>query len=323
MNKIGLSSCGKELNEKLFENYEKSGVGAIEISPNYLDYKDIDYKALADFSSKYGVELWSYHLPFVPFEEIDISSLDGSVRKQSISYLTELIKKASDIGIEKFIVHPSGEPIDVSIRVERIKCSKDSLNELAEIAARFGGVICVEDLPRTCLGNSSAEIIDLISVNNKLRVCFDTNHLLGEDNCDFIRKVGDKIITLHVSDYDFIDEKHWLPGEGKIQWQDVLKALNEINYNGVFMYEIGFKCPKTIIRNRDLCFLDRPEKPVLLCVACFAIASTMTIPITAIVKKNLFLPLTITPLQFLSSPFSAHEKQTGLHRALHSPLPAS
>jgi sugar phosphate isomerase/epimerase len=121
-----------------------------------------------------------------------------------------------------------------------------------EIARRYGAVIAVEDLPRTCLGNTAAEIAELISVHPDLRVCFDTNHLLTEDAADFVRALGDKIITTHVSDYDFLNERHWLPGEGKLDWQSIVNALREVNYSGTWLYELGFDCPKTLIREREL-----------------------------------------------------------------------
>jgi sugar phosphate isomerase/epimerase len=72
-----------------------------------------------------------------------------------------------------------------------------------------------------------------------LRVCFDTNHCLIEDNCDYIRAVGPKIVTLHVSDYDFTDEKHWIPGEGKNDWEGIIRTLEEADYSGRFLYETG------------------------------------------------------------------------------------
>jgi len=44
-------------------------------------------------------------------------------------------------------------------------------------------------------------------------------------------------LTLHLSDYDGIDEKHWMPGEGVIDWQAFMLALQEIDYTGPFNYE--------------------------------------------------------------------------------------
>ena len=251
MYKVGLSSCGKTLNEQLFADFAEHGIDAIEISPEWFEYRNLNYQNLYDFSRRYGIMLWSYHLPF---PSTDICSSNNGVRLCSVQYMCELIKQASNIGIEKFVIHAGLEPVSLvpEKRAEAMAYSKDSLSQLADFAAQYGSLICVEDLPRTCLGNSSEEILDLISVNDKLRVCLDTNHLLKEDNVDFIRRIGDKIVTLHVSDYDYADERHWLPGEGKVQWKAVLDALKEVNYQGVWMYEIGYKCPNTIERSRDL-----------------------------------------------------------------------
>ena len=239
MYKIGLSSCGKVLNEQLFADYASSGIEAMEISPHWAEYKSLNYKQLQTYAKTYGITLWSYHLPF---QTTEISTEDRAWRLCALEYMSELIKQASDIGIHKFVAHASSETTrDPEKRAERMAYAKDSLNQLAEIAAKFDSEICVEDLPRGCLGNCSDEILDLLSANDKLRVCFDTNHLLGEDIVAFIKRVGDKITTLHVSDYDYVDERHWLPGEGGIPWDKVYNALQEVGYSGVWMYEISFR----------------------------------------------------------------------------------
>ena len=250
MYKIGLSSCGRLIEEKDFIEYQESGINAIEVSVGLDHCNNIDFKRLLELSKKYEIDLWSFHLPFSPFSKLEIS--EKELADGTVAYFGELIQKASDVGIDKFVVHPSGEPIGAENRAERMKVSKESLFELAKIARRNGAVIAVEVLPRTCLGNCSDEILELISVDSALKVCFDTNHLLGEDQIEFIRKVGNKITTLHVSDYDFVNERHWLPGEGKTNWNAVYKALNEVGYNGAWLYEVGFGSTKTITRERDL-----------------------------------------------------------------------
>lgn len=256
MYKIGLSSSDFLLTEENFRALNESKINAIEISMHSDMYAGIDYKELKRLSEHYDIELWSYHLPFMPFCEIDVSSPDSTIREHTIKCFTELISKGSDIGINKFVVHPSGEPISDDCRQEYLKYSMQSLDKLAEIAYKCGAVIAVEDLPRSCLGNTSDEISKLISANDKLRVCFDTNHLLIEDNITFMKKLADKIITVHISDYDFVNERHWLPGEGKLDWNEMFVTFKEIGYNGPWLYEIGLKCPKTIIRDRNLTFDD-------------------------------------------------------------------
>ena len=248
--RVGLSSCSKELSEALFADFRAAGIDAIEISCRRDECARLDYAELLRLSEKYGVELWSFHLPFAPFSEIEMSC--DATADATVAYYAGLIRMGSEIGIKRFVVHPSGEPSADGDRAARIERSRESLARLADIAEGYGAIIAVEDLPRTCLGRDTAEVAELISAHPALRVCFDTNHLLTEDAVKFIRAFGDRIVTLHVSDYDFIDERHWMPGEGGLDWQAILDALSEVGYDGVWMYEITYGPSRTISRERDL-----------------------------------------------------------------------
>ncbi len=246
----GLSTNGKGFSRELLSDFARAGIYYTEISLSKEKCESFDFALAKQYSEESGVKLWSFHLPFMPFTEIDISA--PFLAKRSVEYLSEYIKKGAAAGIEKFIIHPSGEPILPVFRRSRMEKAKESLFRLSACAKENGAVLCVEDLPRTCLGRDSDEIIELISVSDDLRVCLDTNHLLTESLPDFIRRVGSKIVTTHISDYDFKDEKHWLPGEGKIDWSEVVKALADIKYDGVWLYEVGYKAPAAMPRERDL-----------------------------------------------------------------------
>lgn len=252
MNQVGISTCGKQPGTELFENYHAAGIACAELSMGSDAYPAADYARIAREAAQAGVKLWSMHLPFFPFVEIDISATDEQLRTGSVAYLTELMEKGAAVGIKIFVIHPSGEPIEDEERPARMAAAKRSLAEMAQSAARLDAVLAVENLPRTCLGKNSDEILELISADDRLRVCFDTNHLLSEDPVKFIHKVGQKIITTHVSDYDLVDEKHWLPGEGKCDWNALLQALRETGYSGPWLYELGFKAPASMPRSRNL-----------------------------------------------------------------------
>lgn len=242
---IGLSTCGnKPLTDESFREMVAAGIGALEISQG--DYDSFDFDNAKTLAQRYGVKLWSLHLPFGgPYNPAD---LDPANRKFTDEEDRKIIARAVEAGITKFVVHPSCEPNAPETRAERMKYSMEFLSNLADYAAEKGAVLAVENLPRTCLGNRAAELKEIISANDKLGVCFDFNHSLGEDNSAYIKLLGDKIITTHVSDYDFIDERHWLPGEGKVDWVEMITLMEQANYQGVWMYELGFNAPKSIDR---------------------------------------------------------------------------
>ena len=86
-------------------------------------------------------------------------------------------------------------------------------------------------------GQHQAEI-EYLTDSPALYVCCDVNHLFKETPQDFIRALGAKVVTTHMSDWDGIDERHWLPGEGINDWQKILAALDEVGYVGPFLFEV-------------------------------------------------------------------------------------
>ncbi|MBO5312897.1 MAG: sugar phosphate isomerase/epimerase [Clostridia bacterium] len=253
MYSIGVSTPHK-IDEEMFKKYNEAGITHMEISVGKEECDKLDFQLLSAWAKKYNVCLHSFHLPFWPFDVIDISK--ESIAKSSVEYLSRFIIEGSKIGIDKYIIHPSGEPIEESDRERRMECAKKSLSILAELADRYNSVICVENLPRTCMGRDSDDILELLSAHPKLVACFDTNHLLGEDPVRFIERVGGKIVTTHISDYDFKNERHWLPGEGEVDWKSILEAFSKIGYSGVWLYEINMDSNYTITRPRSLTYED-------------------------------------------------------------------
>ncbi len=252
MYSIGVSSIGERIDAELMRAYAGNGVEFMEISER--SYEGFDYGAVKALAARFGVKLWSLHLPFGG--ELDLSSTDGMARGRALDALADIIARGADIGIDKFIIHPSYEPIGDGERPQRLDIACGSLSQLAEAGAKHGATLCVEDLPRSCLGNSASDMERLLGADGRLRACLDTNHIVHEKPDGLIRRLGARLVTLHVSDFDFVNERHWLPGEGDIDWNGVLAALKDAGYSGVWMYEVSFACPKTILRDRRLTCAD-------------------------------------------------------------------
>ena len=99
--------------------------------------------------------------------------------------------------------------------------------------------MAVENLPRTCIGRDCHDMKAILDAVPKAYACFDCNHSLKDSNVDLIKTMGSRIIATHVSDYDFINERHWFPGKGKNDWEGIMSALEEVDYCGTWNYEIG------------------------------------------------------------------------------------
>lgn len=183
-----------------------------------------------------GITIWSCH---APFGTSDISDPDESVRRASVENVIEAMDSAVELAAGIVVLHGSREPITVEDRPDRLARCISSLSELCGAASERGVVLALELLPRTCLANRSAEMQAILdSTEGDLRVCYDVNHItLYEGARESLNALGDRIVTLHISDHDGIDERHWIPGKGIIDWPDFMAGLDDIGYRGCLMHE--------------------------------------------------------------------------------------
>lgn len=224
---------------------QENGLSYLEIDWWYTPDKSFEEKekwaiGIKERASQSGIEIWSVHLPFGgPY---DISQVEDSSRQKAVELnLADMQQSARIVAPKKFVIHPSAEPISNEERSARIEASKKSLQELAAKAKELGIPLLVENLPRTCLGNTSTELLSIIDKIDNTAICFDVNHLLIEEQRIFVENAKEKIQSTHMSDYDRVDERHWLPGDGVINWNELLVALVDIGYKGPFIFEVGQK----------------------------------------------------------------------------------
>ncbi|MFC1477224.1 sugar phosphate isomerase/epimerase family protein [candidate division KSB1 bacterium] len=210
------------------------GLSGLEIDPP-TEQTFEQCRTIYENTEKAGLNLWSIHIPYG--RRWDISDPDKTRNAEIVARITELLKICEFLKPEKLVIHASFEPVPDNEREDRFAACRDALVILAQEASSYNAQLVVECLPRTCLGNTGAETLALIKDIGGLGVCCDVNHMLQETPEEYIRNVGSTITTLHISDYDGEDERHWLPGEGIINWNNVIGNLVTAGYGGPFMFE--------------------------------------------------------------------------------------
>lgn len=282
--KLGLSIAN--ITEATFNACADAGIDVVELSAGEEVFKTLDWKKIGDWSKASGVGIWSIHLPFYGTPKIDPACLEKEVREHTLEVFRTYVEYASELGAKIAVVHPALEPTDPAERAERIKYAKESMSETADICEKHGMLAAVEDLPRTCIGNTADELLDIVSADDRLKVTFDVNHLLLDSHEHFVNLLGDRIVTTHISDYDFRNERHWLPGEGMIDWVKLVTLLENAGYKGPWLYELGLKAPNSIDR-RELVYRDFRDNYV----ECMNKTQPTAIgaPIQAAVDVNSFL----------------------------------
>ena len=238
------SLCNTLLERDLLKALRSSKVQTFELNAHMFDY-DYDGAIRREFKAMLadtGKKVISFHIPFSGVD--DLSNPDEATRKWAISRVRAHYPVIREFGCKFIVLHPSTE-IRTNVKAERderINCLRKSLREVEGELKELGVQLALEFLPRLCIGNKLADMDQILEGMdlNIFGVCFDVNHIMNQFPLipEITRKLGKRLFTTHISDYNGIDECHWLPGMGVIDWQGFVEALRDIDYRGPFNYEI-------------------------------------------------------------------------------------
>lgn len=210
-------------------------------APDYREYA-LDLK---QYGESLGITFNQAHAPF-EFEW----EKEGVLENVAIPRIIRCLEIASIMGIDTVIVHPLHH-LNYFHNSELIwKQNMDFYHVLLPYARKYNVRICLENLfqfdkrgvalPDTCA--DAVRYIRALDELNDLHIaaCVDVGHacLIGEEPSDLIRALGhDRLKALHIHDNDAVLDRHTLPYLGSINWENTMKALADIDYDGVFTFE--------------------------------------------------------------------------------------
>ncbi len=244
-NPLGVSTCVfRAFTPGDLEHLTHQGITQLELSTECYDrLRDpASFRELAAALAGAGIAVNSIHVPFYQDGFLTISDPDPRTRQMAMDMARLCLERLDDLGGRCLVIHPSAEPIADGERAGRVAQCVESLRALAALPGAAPARIAVECLPRTCLGHDAGELLGILDAVGKgaLGVCVDVNHAnLREDVVGATRRYGARILTLHISDNDGLDERHWLPGQGIIPWQEWLGTLVATGYRGPLLYEVN------------------------------------------------------------------------------------
>ena len=209
---------------------EKSALCNIEISTSKRPEDELAHKVAADvlrLQKSGAVRAASLHLPFGA--EINFSSDNEEMRRTSVLDAISYINIFRELDIHNITIHCSGERDMNPDRNVHLQAMRRSCEEFLPLMQEMQCSLNLEFLPRICIGNTLEELMEMtrdFPVEN-IGICLDVNHGMnrGETIPAMIRACGERLKTLHLSDYDNVDECHWNIGEGMLDWVEIQKSV--------------------------------------------------------------------------------------------------
>lgn len=214
-----------------------------------------------------GVQAQSVH-PFTSSIEGHLLFSDYPRRTQdALDQYRYYMEAAARLGARYFTFH--GE----TLRARGLPPSSpdamrfDTYAALCEIGEEFGVVFTQENV--SWCRSADPVFLRLLYENvPKLRFTLDTKQALraGHSWRDYVDTVGDRIVNLHISDYNS-ESDCLLPGRGILQFEDLFQRMKQHGYTGnaiVEVYRTAFQQPEELEASRRYLeeqVLSRSGKP--------------------------------------------------------------
>ncbi|MBV1758256.1 MAG: sugar phosphate isomerase/epimerase [Dethiosulfatibacter sp.] len=192
---------------------------------------DFDKVDLINEVNRFGLTIENIHLPYYEIHHLWDNTLKTI---DVIKAIKEGIDDCYRFGIEGIVIHIEN---DLLINYNK-NIGLENLRRLVHEAEKKDVLIAIEN-------TKNNQIVDYVFEelkNNHLKFCYDSSHdwLKDGSKSEMILKYADRLQYLHLSDNDLEFDRHWIPGEGLIQWGKVVENLKLAKYNGTISFEV---CP--------------------------------------------------------------------------------
>jgi len=200
----------------------------------YLEYAH----ELRDYADKIGIPCTQTHAPYPSL--LTIEDIDNVVETQ-----LKAIEISAILGAEIIVIHPASctdvrgnfdhlysklipraEELGIKIATENMFTSSKQTHELIPAACGTVDEFC--------------SYVDYAK-SKYFTACLDIGHSelkKMEGAVRFINGMGsERISALHIHDNNGISDQHVMPFAGKINWDEVTRALAQIDYKGNFTFE--------------------------------------------------------------------------------------
>ena len=158
---------------------------------------------------------------------------------------------AAELGIPNVVVHPLQQGRYYGNEERLFDMNMEFYHSLLPLSKATGVRIAIENMwqrhPITSVicddvcapPDDMARYYDTLNDPEHFTVCLDLGHtaLCGREPENVIRKLGSRIGCIHAQDVNYQADLHMLPGSAKIKWDNVCRALAEVNYPGTFNLE--------------------------------------------------------------------------------------
>lgn len=234
--------------KQLFEVSQQAGFDTVELNLNpdggvglTKDTTAEEARQIAQLARDYNIQLPSISTSLLG--RSPLSSPDPSVREQGRNVAVRLIELASEVGADTVLIVP-GRVNETTSYEEVYERSRIELEKVIPIAEKHNIRMGIENVWNKFL-LSPLEMKKYVEDfdSSQVGVYFDVGNIVPYGFPEqWIRYLGSHIFKIHVKDFrrNVGTGAGFVPLlSGDVNWPEVMKSLNEVNYDGPLTAEIG------------------------------------------------------------------------------------
>lgn len=204
--------------------------------PNHSSYLATQGRfRLSGLAEEHGITIDSLHAPYGP--KHDISYSDSETRMASVCRIALAMAAAVELGAKTVILHLQSWPTDA--RLQDADSLLRSLEALVESAEIMQIRLAAENLPgkvaNVFLHRALAEF-----ESDYFGFCYDSSHdQLGPGKpYEVLEEFANRLFAIHLSDNDGLEDRHWIPFTGIVDWERICYILHEVRYAYPLLLEV-------------------------------------------------------------------------------------
>lgn len=192
-----------------------------------------DKKTFVSLANEFGLGVDNIHLPY---EDCNLLWSDTvSDRERYINELLKCIEGCKASGANKVVMHTNrGSISSVSngYAVDFINGYK-AFEKIVLLAEDIKIKIAVENTKKF----KYTEFILTEFNSDYLGFCYDSSHdfINGESKGEILRKWKNRLFCVHLSDNDGLDDRHWLPTKGIVDFKSIVDIIKDTTCDSLSM----------------------------------------------------------------------------------------
>jgi sugar phosphate isomerase/epimerase len=184
---------------------------------------------------KAGLHFENMHTPYLDVN--DLWSADGTLRNATIERYKGYLDHCQQFQIPVMVMHAT----DMGGPNTLLPQGLESFGLIREHARTRGVKVAVEN-------TRDADLVDqlLHELNDDhFGLCYDSSHdwLSGQTKGALLSTWAHRVFTTHLSDNDTEQDRHWIPGDGKVNWALLATLLKRTNLDYISMELVGSAQP--------------------------------------------------------------------------------